>query len=84
MKPTGKRVLLQRLAPEAPKSSSIIIPDTAIAPSQQFRVIAIGPKVEDIAVGETVLMGRYAGAEVEIQGRTFLIVEMEEILAIVS
>jgi chaperonin GroES len=94
IQPTGRRVLLRRL--EAPKQQSgmIVIPDSAVPRSQRFGVVAVGPGevqgdvwkfvAEEIKIGSVVLMGRYGGAEVELDGKEYLLVHEDEILAILQ
>ena len=94
IQPTGRRVLLKRLEPEAVQSGTIIIPETAIPRSQRFGVVAVGNGepmgdqwrnvAEEIEVGAVVLMGRYGGAEVTVAGNEYLLVHEDEILAIVN
>lgn len=82
--PNEKRLLIERLAPEAPKSSTIVIPDSAQRRSQMFRVIAVGAGVELVKPGSTVLLGQYAGTEIEIDGRTLMFIHIDEVLGAIA
>lgn len=90
--PTGDRLLLERLAPEVNQSSSIVIPESAVKQNQKFRVVAVGPgrvvngaRVPmDVAVGDIVLLGQYAGAELEVAGRPVFLASQEEVLAVIA
>lgn len=65
----------------------IIIPDTAKEKPQMAEIIAVGTD-EDlqkiVKVGDTVLYGKYAGTEIEIEGEKYLILSKSDILAIVE
>lgn len=84
IQPTKKRVLIERLAAEQPVSSTIVIPDSVVTRSNRFRVLAVGPEVLDVGVGDTVLMGAFSGTEVSVGGRTLMIVHIAEVLAVVK
>jgi chaperonin GroES len=92
VRPLRDRVLVERLE-EAEQQSigGIIIPDTAKEKPQQGRVIAVGKgrvndKGEvfplDVKDGDTVLFGKYAGTEIKIDGREYLIIREDEILGV--
>ena len=93
LKPTENRVLLQRFAPEKLQSAAgLVIPDSAETKSQRFKVLAVGPgKVVngvripmEVQVGDTVLLGKYAGTDVEVNGANAFIASEDEILAVLS
>ena len=92
VRPLRDRVLVERLE-EADQQTigGIIIPDTAKEKPQQGRVIAAGKgrvndKGEvfplDVKEGDTVLFGKYAGSEIKIEGREYLIIREDEILGV--
>jgi chaperonin GroES len=92
VRPLRDRVLIERLEEAEQKSiGGIIIPDTAKEKPQQGRVIAAGKgrvndKGEvfplDVKEGDTVLFGKYAGNEIKIEGREYLIIREDEILGV--
>ena len=93
IKPLADRVLVKRLEEEAEqKVGGIIIPDTAKEKPQEAEIVAVGPgKVEDgqrteleVKVGDKVLIGKYSGTEVKIEGEDYLIMREDDILAIVG
>jgi chaperonin GroES len=93
VRPLRDRVVLERIDEGEQKVGGIIIPDTAKEKPQQGRVIAVGNgKVNDkgdvfpldVKVGDTVLFGKYSGAEVKLDGKDYLIVREDEILGIVD
>ena len=81
--PNSKRLLIERLAPEAPKSS-IVIPETALRRNQHFRVIAVGPDVDIARAGDVIIMGQYAGTEIELEGGALMFVHVDEVLGVVK
>jgi chaperonin GroES len=90
MKPLGDRVLI-RFSEGEEKVGSIIIPDTAKEKPTQGIVEAVGPgKMTDkgnrspmhVKPGEKVIFGRYAGTEVRLENRDYMVLHETEILAI--
>jgi len=88
--PLYDRVLLKRLEEQEVKKGGIIIPDTAKEKPQEAEVIAVGRgrldedgKVIPLEVkkGDKVLVGKYSGTEVKIDGVEHIILREEEILA---
>jgi chaperonin GroES len=88
--PLYDRVLLKRLEEQEVKKGGIIIPDTAKEKPQEAEVIAVGKgRVNDdgkvvpleVKKGDRVLVGKYSGTEVKIDGVEHIILREEEILA---
>jgi chaperonin GroES len=88
--PLYDRVLLKRLEEQEVKKGGIIIPDTAKEKPQEAEVIAVGKgRVNDegkvvpleVKKGDKVLVGKYSGTEVKIDGVEHIILREEEILA---
>ena len=86
IKPLADRVLIEPKEAETKTASGIYIPDTAKEKPQQGKVIAAGPGKKDepmeVKVGEEVLYGKYAGTEVSVEDKKYLIVKQSDILAI--
>jgi len=91
--PLRDRVLIRRNEEQEMKKGGIIIPDTAREKPQEAEVIAVGKgrindegKVIQLTVkkGDKVLIGKFSGTEVEIEGIEHVIVREEEILAKIS
>lgn len=91
IKPLGDRVVLKRLASEQKTAGGVILPDSAQEKPLQGEVLAVGTgKVlengqrnhMDVAVGQKVLFGKYAGTEVKIDGEEVIILDQREILGI--
>jgi len=93
IRPLQDRVLIKRIDEQEQVRGGIIIPDTAKEKPQEAEVVAVGPgKVNDdgkrvapdIKVGDKVLVGKYSGSDIKIDGEDFVIVREDEILAVVS
>ena len=86
IKPLADRVLIEPQEAQAKTSGGIYIPDTAKEKPQQGKVIAAGPGKKDepmeVKEGDVVLYGKYAGTEVTVDDKKYLIVKQQDILAI--
>ncbi|MBR6813248.1 MAG: co-chaperone GroES [Tidjanibacter sp.] len=87
VKPLSDRVLILPNPAEEKTAAGLIIPDTAKEKPLAGKVVAVGPGTADVkmevAVGDEVLYGKYAGTEVNIDGTTYLIMPQKDILAII-
>ncbi|MBC7523882.1 MAG: co-chaperone GroES [Flavobacterium sp.] len=87
IKPLSDRVIVEPAAAETQTASGIFIPDTAKEKPQKGVVLAVGNgKVDEpmtVKVGDTVLYGKYAGAELKFEGKDYLIMREDDILAII-
>ncbi len=87
IRPLADRVIIEPAAAETNTASGIIIPDTAQEKPQKGVVVAAGNgKVDEpmtVAVGDTVLYGKYAGTEFKFEGEDYLILRESDILAII-
>ena len=93
IQPLADRILVKRLDDdEEQKVGGIIIPDTAKEKPQEAEVVAVGPgRLDDgnrvapeVKKGDKVLIGKYSGTEVKLNGEEHLILREEEVLAILS
>ena len=86
IKPLADRVLIELKEAETKTASGIYIPDTAKEKPQQGEVLAVGSGKKDepmeVKVGDKVLYGKYAGTEVTVDDKKYLIVKQSDILAI--
>jgi len=86
IKPLADRVLVEPQEAQTKTASGIFIPDTAKEKPQQGKVIAAGPGKKDepmeVKPGDVVLYGKYAGTEVTVEEKKYLIVKQSDILAI--
>lgn len=86
IKPLADRVLVEPKEVEEKTASGIYIPDTAKEKPQRGKVIAAGIGTKDVTmevkVGDEVLYGKYAGTEISLEGKDYLIMKQSDILAI--
>ena len=87
VKPLSDRVLVEPAVAEEKTAGGIIIPDTAKEKPQKGTIIAVGNGKKDepitVKVGDSVLYGKYAGTEINIEGKDYLIMRESDIFAIV-
>ena len=93
IKPLHEKVLVERMDAETKSAGGILIPDTAKEKPMRGTVIAVGPgrvldsgevKALDVKKGDKVLFGGYAGSEVKLDGKDYLIVNESEIFAVIG
>ena len=91
VRPLRDRILAKRVEDQEQRIGGIIIPDTAKEKPQQAKVIAAGKgRVNDegktipldVKVGDHVLIGKYSGTEIKLDGEEYLIVREDEILGV--
>jgi len=92
IKPLHDRVVVRRIDEEERTPGGVIIPDTAKEKPMQGEVVAVGPggrdeagkRIEpDVSAGDTVLFGKWSGAEVKIDGEELLIMKESDIMGII-
>ena len=87
VKPLADRVLILPAPAEEKTIGGIIIPDSAKEKPLTGSVVAVGNGTKDeemvLKVGDTVLYGKYAGTELELQGEKYLIMRHSDVLAII-
>ena len=87
LKPLADRVLVEPAAAEEKTASGLYIPDTAKEKPQRGIVVAAGEGKKDepmtVKAGDTVLYGKYAGTEITVDGKDYLIMRESDILAII-
>jgi chaperonin GroES len=93
IQPLSDRVLVEPQKDEETKKGGIIIPDTAKEKPQQGKIVAVGTgKIDDsgkkvpfnVKVGDKVLMPKYGGTEVKLDGKEYQILREEDILAVID
>jgi chaperonin GroES len=93
VKPIGDRVLVKPAKEEETKKGGIIIPDSAKEKPQEGKIVAVGTgKVDEngkkipfeVKVGDRVLVSKYGGTEIKIDGEEYQILREDDILGIVD
>jgi chaperonin GroES len=91
--PLNDKILVERVEAEEKTAGGIVLPDTAKEKPKQGKVLSLGEgKVLDngkrqafqVKKGDRVLFTSYAGSEIKVEGKEYLIMSEEDILAIVS
>jgi len=91
IRPLNNRVLVVRVEAEQKTAGGIIIPDTAKEKPQEARIVAVGPGTlkEDgtrtpvaVKAGDRVLISKYAGTEIKIDGEEHIFLREDDLLAV--
>ncbi|HZF53406.1 MAG TPA: co-chaperone GroES [Polyangiaceae bacterium] len=93
IRPLHDRIVIKRLETEAKTKGGIIIPDSAKEKPIEGRVVAVGNgkllkngtlRPLDVKVGDTVLIGKYSGNEVKLDGDEHVLIREDDVLAVTS
>lgn len=94
LKPLGDRVIVEPIEKEEMTSTGIYVPETAKEKPQEGLIVAAGPgrvneetgkrATMDVAVGDRVVYQKYAGTEIKIENKKYLILSEKDILAVVQ
>ncbi|MBM7646595.1 chaperonin GroES [Scopulibacillus daqui] len=93
LKPLGDRIVIETVEKEEKTASGIVLPDSAKEKPQEGRVVATGTgRVTDngervaleVSEGDRVIFSKYAGTEVKYDGKEYLILRQDDILAVVE
>ncbi|RXJ01338.1 co-chaperone GroES [Anaerobacillus alkaliphilus] len=93
LRPLGDRIVIEQVETEEKTASGIVLPDTAKEKPQEGRVVAVGSgrvleSGERVALevkeGDKVIFSKYAGTEVKLDGKEYLILRENDVLAILG
>ena len=93
LQPLGDKVIIQRLKAEEKTKGGIILPDTAKEKPQEGKVVAVGKGktlkngktvAPEVKAGDKILFGKYSGSEVKVNEKEYLIIEADDILAVIA
>ena len=93
LKPLGDKVIVEVLGAKDKTSGGIILPDNAREKPQEAKVLAVGSgkvlgngKVvpPELKAGDTILFGKYSGNEIKRDGKELLIIQQDDVLAVVK
>lgn len=86
MKPVNDRILVKPHKAEETTKGGIIIPDTAKEKPNKGEIVAVGPGKDgnkiSLKVGQTVIYGKFAGQELDLDGNTFIIMREDDVLLV--
>ncbi len=85
IKPLGDRVVIKMVETEETTKSGIILTAAAKEKPQIAEVVAVGPGTKEVSmelsVGDKVIMSKYAGTEIKLDGEEFIVLSQNDILA---
>lgn len=93
IKPIGSRVLVKRKDAEEISAGGIVLPDSALEKPQEAEVVALGTGGKDeqgntiefaVSVGDIVLISKYGGTDIKLDGVDYLILSESDIIGILS
>ncbi len=93
LRPLHDRVIVKRLEEEKKSAGGIIIPDQAAEKPVRGEILAVGTGKRgddgkvipmDVKVGDTVLFGKYSGSEVKVEGKEFVVMREDDIMAVIT
>jgi chaperonin GroES len=93
IRPLHDRVIVKRLEEDRTSPGGILIPDTAAEKPVQGKIVAVGKgrilengqvRPCDIKVGDTILFGKYSGAEVKLEGDELVVMREEDVMAVIE
>jgi len=93
IRPLGDKILVKRVEAQSKTASGIFLPESAKEKPQEAKVVAVGDgKILDsgkraefqVKKGDTVLIGKWGGTEIKIDGQEMLIMTEEDILAVIE
>jgi chaperonin GroES len=93
VKPLADRILVRRIEEQETKKGGIIIPDTAKEKPQEAEIVAVGPGrmneegkriAMEVKKGDRVLIGKYTGTDVKIDGVEYVILREDDVLGVLA
>lgn len=84
IQPLADYVVAQQEEAESKTASGLYLPEKAAEKPKTAKVLAVGKKVDDIKVGDRIIYKSYSSTEVKVEGEDYLIIDEEDILAIVK
>jgi len=91
LRPLHDRVIVKRLEEEKKSAGGILIPDSAAEKPLKAEVVAVGPgkrtddgkiHAPDVKKGDKVLIGKYSGTEVKVDGDDLVVLREDDIMAV--
>lgn len=93
LKPLGDRIIIELVETEEKTASGIVLPDTAKEKPQEGKVVAVGTGrvlengervALEVADGDRIIFSKYAGTEVKYEGKEYLILRENDVLAVIG
>ena len=84
LKPTADNIVLKQVEAEETTSSGIILATTTKEKPAIYEVMSAGPDVKELKVGDKVVVGKFTGNEIKLDGVDYKFVKLEDVLAVVT
>lgn len=84
LRPTADNIVLKQTEAEETTASGIILAAATREKPAIYEVMSAGPDVKDVKVGDKVVVGKFEGHEIKLDGVDYRIVKLENVLAIVT
>ena len=84
IKPLSDRIVAQPVQPQTKTAAGLYLPDSAREKSQVAKVVAVGHAVKGVKVGDNILYREYSATDFQLDGKKYLVVKEEDVLAIVT
>ena len=84
LKPTADILVLKQAEAEETTSSGIILAAATKEKPAIYEVMSAGPDVKEVKVGDKVVVGKFTGNEIKLDGVDYKFVKLEDVLAIVT
>ena len=84
LKPTADNIVLKQVEAEETTSSGIILATTTKEKPAIYEVMSAGPDVKELKVGDKVVVGKFTGNEIKLDGVDYKFVKQDDVLAIVT
>jgi len=92
IRPLHDRVVVRRMEEETTSAGGIVLPGSAAEKPTQGEIVAVGNgqvtdngvRALDVKVGDTVMFGQYAGTEIKVDGEALLIMQENDIVAVIE
>ena len=84
LRPTADNIVLKQTEAEETTASGIILTTSAKEKPAIYEVMSAGPDVKDVKVGDKVVVGKFTGNEIKLDGVDYKFVKLEDVLAIVT
>ena len=84
LKPMADNILLKQAEAAETTASGIILATTTQEKTAIYEVMSAGPDVKEVKVGDKVVVGKFTGSEIKLDGVDYKFVKLEDVLAIVT
>ena len=84
LKPTADNIVLKQTEAEETTSSGIILAAATKEKPAIYEVMSAGPEVKEVKVGDKVVVGKFTGSEIKLDGVEYKFVKLEDVLAVVT